>query len=103
MTTTVAREPRRTRPFYQDMSVQVFAGMAVGALIGWVWAQSAERRRPLGDRFIRWIAMFVGQLLFCAVVRRIATVRESKKVGWVAIKASIYFEVVTTFALVIGL
>ena len=103
MTTTVAREPRRTRPFYQDMSVQVFAGMAVGALIGWVWPQSAEWMRTLGDLFIRLIAMFVGLIIFCAVVHGIATVREAKKVGRVAIKALIYFEVVTTFALVIGL
>ena len=103
MTTMVAREPRRTRPFYQDMSVQVFAGMAVGALIGWVWPQSAEWMRTLGDLFIRLIAMFVGLIIFCAVVHGIATVREAKKVGRVAIKALIYFEVVTTFALVIGL
>ena len=103
MTTMVAREPRRTRPFYQDMSVQVFAGMAVGALIGWVWPKSAEWMRTLGDLFIRLIAMFVGLIIFCAVVHGIATVREAKKVGRVAIKALIYFEVVTTFALVIGL
>src|SRR6202045_3167404 len=103
MTTTVAREPRRTRPFYQDMSVQVFAGMAVGALIGWVWPQSAEWMRTLGDLFIRLIAMFVGLIIFCAVVHGIATVREAKRVGRVAIRALIYFEVVTSFALVIGL
>jgi len=101
--TTVAGAPRRPKPFYRDMSVQVFAGMAVGALIGWAFPQSAEWMRTLGDLFIRLIAMFVGLIIFCAVVHGIATVREAKKVGRVAIKALIYFEVVTTFALVIGL
>ena len=101
--TTVAHESRKSKPFYQDMSVQVFAGMAVGALIGWLWPQSAEWMRTLGDLFIRLIAMFVGLIIFCAIVHGIATVREAKKVGRIAIKALIYFEVVTTFALVIGL
>jgi aerobic C4-dicarboxylate transport protein len=100
--TMVISKPRR-RPFYKDMSVQVFAGMAIGALIGWLWPQSAEWMRTLGDLFIRLIAVFVGLIIFCAVVHGIATVREAKRVGRVAVKALIYFEVVTTFALVIGL
>ena len=51
MTTMVAREPRRIRPFYQDISVQVFAGMVVGALIGWVssW-EGAVDRKVLSER-----------------------------------------------------
>jgi Na+/H+-dicarboxylate symporter len=69
--------------------------LAVAAIRGWM--------RTLGDLFIRLIAMFVGLIIFCAVVHGIATVREAKKVGRIAIKAPIYFEVVTTFALVIGL
>src|SRR6476661_6461355 len=101
--TMAAGEARSTKPFYQDMSVQVFAGMALGALIGWLWPQSAEWMRTIGDLFIRLIAMFVGLIIFCAIVHGIATVPEAKKVGRVAIKALIYFEVVTTFALVIGL
>jgi aerobic C4-dicarboxylate transport protein len=101
--TTVTHDSRKTKPLYQDMSVQVFAGMALGALIGWLWPQSAEWMGTLGDLFIRLIAMFVGLIIFCAVVHGIATVREAKKVGRIAIKALIYFEVVTTFALVIGL
>jgi aerobic C4-dicarboxylate transport protein len=91
------------KPFYMDMSVQVFAGMLVGALIGWLWPGTAEWMRTLGDLFIRLIAMLVGLIIFCAVVKGIATVREAKKVGRVAVKALIYFELVTTVALVIGL
>ena len=101
--TTATHDSRKTKPLYQDMSVQVFAGMALGALIGWLWPQSAEWMRTLGDLFIRLITMFVGLIIFCAVVHGIATVREAKKVGRIAIKALIYFEVVTSFALVIGL
>src|SRR5215831_10795455 len=98
--TTAAHAPHKTKPFYQDMSVQVFAGMALGALIGWLWPASAEWMRTLADLFIRLIAMFVGLIIFCAIVHGIATVREAKKVGRIALKALIYFEVVTTFALV---
>jgi aerobic C4-dicarboxylate transport protein len=102
-TTTQSSAATRRRPFYKDMSVQVFAGMLVGAAIGHFWPQSAGFMSTLGDLFIRLIAMFVGLIIFCAVVHGIATVREAKRVGRVAIGALIYFEVVTTFALIIGL
>jgi aerobic C4-dicarboxylate transport protein len=100
--TQTAGERRRT-PFYKDMSVQVFAGMLIGAGIGYLWPQSAAFMSTLANLFIRLIAMFVGLIIFCAVVHGIATVREAKRVGRVAVKALIYFEVVTTCALVIGL
>ena len=93
----------RHKPFYQDMSVQVFAGMLLGAVVGWLWPGTAEWMRTLGDLFIRLIAMLVGLIIFCSVVKGIATVREARKVGRVAVKALIYFELVTTVALVIGL
>lgn len=99
--TAHARAPRK--PLYKDMSVQVLAGMVLGALIGWMWPGTAEWMRTLGDLFIRLIAMLVGLIIFCAIVHGIATASEARKVGRVAIKALIYFEVVTTFALVIGL
>jgi aerobic C4-dicarboxylate transport protein len=91
------------RPLYQDKSLQVFAGMVLGALIGAIWPQTAPWMSTLADLFIRLIAMFVGVIIFCSVVHGIATVREARRVGRVAIKALIYFEVVTTFALIIGL
>ena len=91
------------KPFYKDMSVQVFAGMLLGALIGWLWPATADWMRTLGDLFIHLIAMLVGLIIFCAVVKGIATVREARQVGRVAVKALIYFELVTTVALIIGL
>ena len=102
-TTTQSDTAKRRAPFYKDMSVQVFAGMLAGAAIGHFWPQSAGFMSTLGDLFIRLIAMFVGLIIFCAVVHGIATVKEAKRVGRVAIRALIYFEVVTTFALIIGL
>lgn len=101
-TTTLISAPRR-KPFYTDMSVQVFAGMALGAVVGWILPESADWMRTLGDLFIRLIAMFVGLVIFCAVVHGIATMRGAGRVGRVAIKALVYFEIVTTFALIIGL
>src|SRR5712691_2637848 len=98
-----AKVRSQRKPWYRDMSVQVFGGMVLGALIGWAWPGTAEWMRTLGDLFIRLIAMLVGLIIFCAIVHGIATVGEAKKVGRVAIKALIYFEVVTTLALVIGL
>ncbi len=95
--TTQGAAATRRKPFYKDMSVQVFAGMLVGAAIGHFWPQSADFMSTLGELFIRLIAMFVGLIIFCAVVHGIATVREAKRVGRVAIRALIYFEVVTTF------
>lgn len=94
---------RRGKPFYKDMSAQVLAGMVIGGLIGWLWPDSAETMGALGDLFIRLIAMFVGLVIFCAVVHGIATMREARRVGRVAVKAIVYFELVTTCALVIGL
>ena len=102
-THTVMVERPRRKPFYKDMSFQVFVGMAVGAAIGWLWPETSEWMRTLGELFIRLISMLVGMIIFCAVVHGIATVREAKKVGRVAIKALVYFEVVTSVALVIGL
>jgi aerobic C4-dicarboxylate transport protein len=104
MTTRAIEADRRPRkPAYRDPSVQVFAGMVLGAAIGWLWPGTSEWMRTLGELFIRLIAMLVGLIIFCTVVHGIATVREARKVGRIAIKALIYFEVVTTFALVIGL
>ena len=94
---------RRARPLYKDLSVQILVAMALGSLVGYVWPQSAESLRPLGDQFIRLVRMIVAPIIFCTVVHGIASVGEAKRVGRVAIKTLIYFELVTTIALVLGL
>ncbi len=94
---------RRTRPLYKDLSLQILVAMILGALVGYLWPQSADSLRPLGDLFIRLVRMIVAPIIFCTVVHGIASVGEARRVGRVAIKALIYFEIVTTCALVLGL
>lgn len=96
-------EPRKRRPFYRDLSFQVMVGMIIGIGLGWLYPHTATAMKPFGDAFIKMIQMVIGPIIFCTVVHGIAGVRDLKKVGRIAIKALIYFEVVTSLALVIGL
>src|SRR5216110_3126836 len=93
----------RTRPLYADLSLQILVAMLIGSLVGYLWPQSADSLRPLGDLFIRLVRMIVAPIIFCTVVHGIASVGEARRVGRVAIKTLIYFELVTTIALVLGL
>ena len=95
--------PRRRRPFYRDLSFQVLAGMVIGVAVGTIYPRFGINLKPLGDAFIRMIQMVIGPIIFCTVVHGIAEVRDLKKVGRIAIKALIYFEVVTTLALIIAM
>jgi aerobic C4-dicarboxylate transport protein len=106
MSETASNEPpspQRRRPFYQDLTFQVVVGMALGVAVGALWPQVGKELKPLGDVFIRLIQMVVGLIIFCTVTHGIASVRDLGKVGRIAIKAMVYFEVVTSIALVIGL
>jgi aerobic C4-dicarboxylate transport protein len=94
---------RRAHPLYKDLSVQILLAMVLGSLVGYLWPQSADSWRPLGDLFIRLVRMIVAPIIFCTVVHGIASVGEARRVGRVAIKTLIYFEIVTTIALVLGL
>jgi aerobic C4-dicarboxylate transport protein len=91
------------RPWYKHLSVQILLAMLLGGIVGYLWPQSAEALKPLGDLFIRLVRMLVAPIIFCTVVHGIASVGEAKKVGRVAIKSLVYFEVVTTVALVLAL
>jgi aerobic C4-dicarboxylate transport protein len=95
--------PRRRRPLYKDLSIQILVAMLLGVLVGYLWPAGADAMQPLGDLFIRLVRMLVAPIIFCTVVHGIASVRDAKRVGRVAVKALIYFEVVTTIALVLGL
>jgi aerobic C4-dicarboxylate transport protein len=94
---------RQRRPFYRDLTFQVVAGMSLGVAVGALWPSIGKELKPLGDVFIRLIQMVVGLIIFCTVTHGIASVRNLGKVGRIAIKGMIYFEVVTSIALVIGL
>lgn len=91
------------RPLYKDLSVQILVAMLLGVLVGYLWPGSADQVKPLGDFFITLVRMLVAPIIFCTVVHGIASAGEARRVGRVAIKALIYFEIVTTIALVLGL
>jgi aerobic C4-dicarboxylate transport protein len=99
---TLAASPMR-KPFYRDLSFQVMFGMALGVAFGALWPSWGQAMKPLGDAFIKLIQMVIGPIIFCTVVHGIAGARDMKSVGRIAIKALIYFEVVTSIALVIGM
>jgi aerobic C4-dicarboxylate transport protein len=91
------------KPFYKILYVQVLFAIAVGILLGHFWPQTGVDMKPLGDAFIKLIKMIIGPIIFCTVVSGIAGMRDMKKVGRVGGKALLYFEIVSTFALLIGL
>src|SRR3984957_12011309 len=98
----VAATPR-ARVWYKHLSIQILLAMVLGAIVGYVWPASAETLKPLGDLFIKLVRMLVAPIVFCTVVHGIASVGDAKKVGRIAIRSLIYFEVVTTIALILAL
>jgi len=89
--------------WYQSLFVHLIVAVVAGVLIGHFWPQIGGALRPLGDGFIRLIKMIIAPLVFCVVVTGIAAVGDIRSVGRIGLKAIVYFEVVTTFALVFGL
>jgi aerobic C4-dicarboxylate transport protein len=103
MSDAVAATRKGRRPLYKDLSFQVLVGMVLGVGLGWLRPHWGAAMEPFGDAFIRLITMVIGPVVFCTVVHGITMVRDLKKVGRIALKALIYFEVATTLALVIAL
>jgi aerobic C4-dicarboxylate transport protein len=99
---TIGRNAVKT-PLYKILYVQVLFAIAVGIVIGHLWPHTGVEMKPLGDGFIKLIRMIIGPVIFCTVVGGIAGMNDMKRVGRVGLKAIVYFEVVSTFALGIGL
>jgi aerobic C4-dicarboxylate transport protein len=93
------------KPWYKILYVQVLIAIVLGALVGWQFHDFAtsEWVKALGDGFIKLIKMVIAPIIFCTVVSGIAHIQDAKKVGRIGMKAMVYFEIVSTFALVIGL
>ena len=89
--------------FYQHLYFQVLTAIAGGILLGYFYPQAGIAMKPLGDGFIKLIKMIITPVIFCTVVTGIAGMEDMKKVGRVGGKALLYFEVITTLALAIGL
>src|SRR5919112_3821677 len=104
MATTVTKAGAAGRkPLYKSLFFQVVVALLLGIVVGAVWPDFAQALKPLGDGFIKLIKMIIGPIVFCVVVLGIAQAGDLKKVGRVGVKAVLYFEVVTSFALLIGI
>src|SRR5437870_12542531 len=89
--------------FFKSLFGQVVLAVIIGVVVGIVAPDFAAKLKPLGDGFIKLIKMLIAPIVFCVVVHGIAGAGDLKKVGRVGVKALIYFEVMTTVALIVGL
>jgi aerobic C4-dicarboxylate transport protein len=101
--TTLIIEKQRTRSWWKELWVQVLIAMAAGILLGAIRPDLGAQMQPLGDAFIKAIRMLIAPIIFCTVVHGIAHMADMARVGRVALKSIIYFELMTTIALIIGL
>jgi aerobic C4-dicarboxylate transport protein len=97
-------QPKQFRKkFYQHLYIQVLTAITFGILLGHFYPETAITMKPLGDGFIKLIKMIIAPIIFCTVVNGIAGMQDMSKIGRVGVKALLYFEVVSTLALIIGL
>src|SRR5258708_31172592 len=107
MAATIATEApvRAAKPWYKILYLQVLIAILLGVLIGALWPNLATNDwiKALGDGFIKLIKMVIAPIIFCTVVSGISHIDDARKVGRVGVKALVYFEVVSSFALILGL
>jgi aerobic C4-dicarboxylate transport protein len=93
----------RPRPFYRSLYFQVITAIVLGVILGYFYPETGAAMKPLGDGFIKLIKMMIAPIIFCTVVVGIAGMEDMKQVGKTGGLALLYFEVVSSIALVIGL
>jgi aerobic C4-dicarboxylate transport protein len=91
------------RFFLKSLYLQVITAIIIGIILGYFFPEFAVKLKPLGDGFIKLIKMMIAPIIFCTIVSGISGMHNAKKVGKVGLKAIIYFEIITTLALIIGL
>lgn len=91
------------KPWYRILYVQVLLAVGAGVLLGCFQPDFAKSLKPLGDGFIKLIRLIIAPIIFCTVVHGIASMGDLKKLGRIGLKTLLYFEVVSTLALIIGL
>jgi aerobic C4-dicarboxylate transport protein len=91
------------KPIYKSLYAQVLVAIVIGVLLGYFYPELGAKMKPLGDGFIKLIKMLIAPIIFCTVVVGIAGMEDMKKVGKTGALALIYFEVVSTIALIVGL
>jgi aerobic C4-dicarboxylate transport protein len=104
-TIATAAPAQPAKPWYKILYVQVLFAILLGIVVGWLWPTFATNDwiKALGDGFIKLIKMVIAPIIFCTVVSGISHIQDARKVGRVGVKALVYFEVVSSFALIIGL
>src|ERR1700743_3483293 len=104
-TIATAAPAHAAKPWYKILYGQVLLAILVGVVVGSLWPNFATNDwiKALGDGFIKLIKMGIAPIIFCTVVSGISHIQDARKVGCVGVKALVYFEVVSSFALVIGL
>ena len=103
ITTTTTTTTSERKPLYTSLFVQVLAALVLGIVLGMAAPDFAVSLKILSDAFLKLISMIVAPIVFCVVVHGIAGASDLKKVGRVGVKALVYFEVMTTIALLVGL
>ena len=98
-----AESTRKARPWYTILYVQVLIAVLIGCGIGGFFPKTGMALKPLGDAFVSLIRMMIAPVIFCVIVQGIASMSDLKKLGTLGVKTLIYFEVVSTLALIIGI
>ena len=93
----------KPKPWYRILYIQVLIGVAIGILLGHFSPDLGRALKPLGDGFVKLVKMIIAPIIFCTVVHGIASMGDLQKLGRIGIKTLLYFEVVSTIALLIGL
>src|SRR3977135_1052944 len=93
------------KPWYKVLYLQVLIAILLGVVIGWLWPNLATHEwiKALGDGFIKLIKMVIAPIIFCTVVSGISHIQDARKVGRVGVKALVYFEIVSSVALMLGM
>ncbi len=91
------------RPWYRVLYIQVLIAIGVGTLVGHFYPDAGTALKPLGDGFVALIRMMIAPVVFCIVVQGIASMNDMKKVGRVGLKTLVYFEILSTLALLVGM
>src|SRR5512143_3686624 len=94
---------RTHRPLYKSLYLQVIVAIVVGVLLGHFYPETGTAMKPLGDAFIKLIKMIIAPIIFCTVVVGIAGMEDMKKVGKTGGLALLYFEIVSSSALLVGI
>src|SRR6202000_1499159 len=104
-TIATAAPAHAAKPWYKILYVQVLFAILLGVVVGSLWPNFATNDwiKALGDGFLKLIRMVIAPIIFCTVVSGISHIQDARKVGRVGVKALVYFEIVSTFALIIGL